>query len=263
MNHRRKAKFSLLHRLTALAVLTFCCLAAVTEPLSVQASPGGTEEGLIVIEDNGQKHWEKETSLNLFSNSDFGGQKLIAPGSSGSYQFTVCNSAGFPMEYKIEAKGTNQRDVPLYIRLHEKDGQYLIGSGTEWVDLRENVTELRDLAQDEKHTYILEWKWETRSDADDTDIGIDARGYVDCTIKLCVYAEQKAENEQGGNGGNGSGSGGSSVSPSQIKNSPGTGDTQRPLLYMALLAAAVCGLAVTAVYYLRKSRNERNTESRL
>ncbi|OUQ16553.1 hypothetical protein [Lachnoclostridium sp. An138] len=262
MNHRRKAKFSLLHRLTALAVLTFCCLAAVTEPLSVQASAGGTEEGLIVIEDNGQKRWEKEMALNLFSNSDFGGQKLIAPGSSGSYQFTVCNSAGFPMEYKIETKGTNQREIPLYIRLHEKDGQYLIGSETEWADLRENVTAVRELAQDAKHTYILEWKWETRSDADDTAIGIDARSYVDCTINLSVYAEQKTENGQGGSGGNGSGSGGSSASPDRIENSPRTGDVQSPVFYMVFLACAVCGIAVTGICYMRKSKNERKTESR-
>ena len=106
--------------------------------------------------------------LDIFKNPEFDNQKIIAPSSKGSYDFTVKNLAKNNIVYNIVMTEENDWNINLKYRL-KQDNIYIIGNQNTWVDIEQlNVKDLISTNNSE-HLYTLEWYWE---DADnDTEIG--------------------------------------------------------------------------------------------
>lgn len=139
--------------------------------------------------DSDGKRWTELKELNVFANSEFDGKSIIAPGSEGSYTFTVQNISDFPMEYEIGFEEENLNGVPLEFRLKDSDG-YLTEdwrSAAELADVRE------ELANNSKTGYTLEWHWIFDGDDElDTAIGSDS-AETPYVLKISYTAEQNGE----------------------------------------------------------------------
>ncbi len=131
----------------------------------------GTPDVLIESEDI---RWETDTSINLFrefytnedgsitvlSGDDY---KVIAPGTSNEYEFTIKNTGSSPVDYVLTLDSIftlENHDLPMVVRLHKGD-EWLIGSEDEWVavsDLTE-VTDSDSLDVNYSNIYVFEWQW--------------------------------------------------------------------------------------------------------
>ena len=116
-----------------------------------------------------------ESSLDIFDNPKFGGEKLIAPFSKGSYEFAVYNSTNSsPLPYTLDIEAKNPGNVPIAISL-EKNGTYVFGGA----DISEmqylTVLNMPETLLSGKMTdlYTVHWEWKTESDEIDTAIGQD------------------------------------------------------------------------------------------
>lgn len=185
--------------------------------------------------------WNTETHIDLFKESyndtvkSANGEKVIAPGTTHSYHFSIKNNGNIPMQYAISLKvathlGEDQTysELPLEWRLLSDDGAIV----TDWKGYNERTETLqRDyLSVRNQDQYTIEWRWafERGGDMDeaDTDMGNIAAGQdlgVDAAIY--VYAEQRGDV-------------GVDIPL------PKTGDPARIAPYAALAALAVLGLGI-------------------
>lgn len=207
--------------------------------------------------------WSSETHVDLFRNSyngtvgSAGGEKVIAPGTSNFYAFTLKNSGNIPLDYTIslevethlggQAAGSA---VPLEWRL-------LTGGGaavSDWQECSTRTEVLKKTKLDIRHQdqYTIEWRWAFERgegmDAEDTGMGDLAAGQalgVDAAIY--IYAEQSADWD------------GKTPGSSGI---PKTGDLTDPLVYMVLLAASACGLLILFAAGRREKKDEGRKHGR-
>ena len=156
------------------------------------------------------------------------GNKIVAPGTSGSYEFAIRNSGGQPATYQVWAEtsqnGTTQV-IPLQVKL--KSGQ------TSCKDL----SDTGELAPGKSAIYSIAWQWpfeegqaasaRTASDERDTQLGDEAAAHR-ASYNVTLHMSAQAETPAKGTG----------------KHMPGTGDTMRPRL---LLAIAVLGMVLVLV----------------
>lgn len=144
------------------------------------------DEAFLIVQDLDGKLWTELKELNVFANAKFDGKSIIAPGSKGSYTFTVQNISDFPMEYEIGFDEENLNGVPLEFRLKDGDG-YLNENwtpATELADIRE------ELANNSKTGYTLEWQWNYDGDDElDTAIGNNS-AEIPYILKMSYTAEQ-------------------------------------------------------------------------
>ena len=118
--------------------------------------------------------WQTETQVDIFSarhysangltvNSD-NGDKVIAPGTTGTYRFTVENTSGLPMYYELTFESWQKGfryDLPMQARVYSETGEYLLGSPAVWPDINElnNTADQQTLDDGKSMTYTLEWRW--------------------------------------------------------------------------------------------------------
>ncbi len=128
--------------------------------------------------------WETETSVDLFKSAYTGpdgsitvesanGDKLIAPGTSNTYSFTLKNTGNIDLDCTLVLEGVFKlanRDIPMFVRLSE-DGRWIMGGSEEWIHVDEmnELVESNTLPRGEATTYLFEWMWPYELD-DDTDI---------------------------------------------------------------------------------------------
>lgn len=131
--------------------------------------------------------WQAETDVEIFHLSYENGSgevtvngetgnadKLIAPGTSNRYVFTLENSGDVPLDYNMnmEARiiGTDL-DIPVRARVWDYQGQYLIGDS----EHKEKVMELNKVNKDgvlgagRYAVYNLEWEWPFEQGIDEYD----------------------------------------------------------------------------------------------
>ena len=148
--------------------------------------------------------WTQLELLDIFSNPEFGGEKIIAPGTTGSYYFTVKNTADFAMKCALRFEDINDPEsrVPMLYRLRSEDG-YLLGDDTTWLTLEEIINFDIPLNIDKSKDFILDWKWiyedltdiETRDELD-TMLGNKAYDLwqagkkLEYKLKLIILADQ-------------------------------------------------------------------------
>ncbi len=125
--------------------------------------------------------WETETSVDLFKNAYTGpdgsitvesanGDKLIAPGTSNTYSFTLKNTGNIALDYTLVLDGVFKlanRDIPMFVRLSE-DGRWIIGGSEEWIHVDEmnELMESSTLPRGESTAYLFEWMWPYEMDED-------------------------------------------------------------------------------------------------
>lgn len=182
-----------------------------------------------------QNAYVNEKGETVVASAD--GTKIVAPGTSGSYEFAVRNSGGQPATYQVWAEvsqdGTTQI-IPLKVDL--KSGQASC----------ENLSDQGELAPGKSALYSIAWCWpfeegqtgEVRaaSDERDTRLGDEAARRASYKVTLHMIAQAEYPAKDGG------------------KHMPGTGDAVRPWL---LLALAVLGMVLVAVGVYARRRNNR------
>lgn len=157
-----------------------------------KADPGTGEEALIVLEDSTGSRWSKLSRLNVFANSKYSGQHIIAPMSHGGYTFTVQNSARFPLQYTLKITDENEAGVPMEYRL-KQEGKYLAGSENEWADVSALAEISNELPREWEAVYTLEWRWPGDNDEADTSIGAAAQEGMEYLLNFDISAEQSSD----------------------------------------------------------------------
>lgn len=111
----------------------------------------------------------QNTELNIFENPMFGGEKKIAPGSQGEYQFCIKNEIDENVVYHIRFFEETKYSVNMKFKL-KKDNTYIRGSEDTYVDIDELDIEEIIALEDTINIYTLEWYW-MDNDKIDTFIG--------------------------------------------------------------------------------------------
>lgn len=140
---------------------------------------------------DGATEWSSETGVNLFSDSYIGadgtetvhsenGDKVVAPGTSNTYRFSLKNTGNVSLDYVIGIKGLfgATSNLPIKVRL-ATDGKWIVGGEDEYVspaDVDEGLTYASTIAAKKSAEYVLEWIWEYESgnDSSDTESGTTA-----------------------------------------------------------------------------------------
>lgn len=218
----------------------------------------GTYQGELEVFDDKQT-WGSETQVDLFQNSydqtvvSDDGEKVVAPGTSYFYRFSLKNNGSGKLNYYISVKVDSYladqsvaSDIPLEWRLLTGDGGTPI---TAWRGYAESAQILNEtmLKAKEMDSYVIEWRWtfERGDDMDrsDTEMGdLAVTTPLNAKATITVYAEQLDE-------------------PSRPWWRPDTGDTFMPLLYLVLLGASGFGL-VMLVMARRRKKDEDGTAKR-
>lgn len=141
----------------------------------------------INVKDNTQV-WTTDTEIELFkvSYKNNKGQvtvksankdKVIAPGTDGSYTFDLQNTSKQPADYKIwvETKMTsNTKELPLQARMSGENG-WLLGSKNTWEDSNKlnsiSTTETLDGGKTAQYKIYWQWPFEQGKDEEDTNLG--------------------------------------------------------------------------------------------
>lgn len=137
--------------------------------------------------------------------------KVVAPGSSNKHIIRVMNTGNGALDYELFLQDlfpqiTDDRTVPIEIRVSDSKGRYVMGSDEEWIPLKD-LDQIADSGTVGKHCYeyyTLEWRWpfetETNTDVYDTLLGtLSETEIIECGIKIKTYATLNPDaNAQGG-----------------------------------------------------------------
>lgn len=134
------------------------------------------------------------------------GQKVVAPGTSVDYTIRLRNKDKVAIDYELtpEASNLSEYSVPIYVRILDDDGNYVVGDAKTWASIEEvsDVVEKKILLKGESTEYIFQWKWEFESGDDEYDTFLGSivdKENVGVSVKLNLYAQ--ANTEVGANGG--------------------------------------------------------------
>ena len=112
---------------------------------------------------------DKSTELGIFKNAKFDGKEIIAPKSSGTYQFCIKNESKNDIVYDIKFLDKMQNFVNMKYKL-KIDNIYIRGNEKEYVGIDELNVKNIVVQKDSNNIYTLEWYWED-SDKEDTTVG--------------------------------------------------------------------------------------------
>ncbi len=123
--------------------------------------------------------WETKTSVDLFKSAyvneegkvtvkSENGEKIIAPGASNEYSYTIKNTGNISLNYEMQIDGVftiSDKTLPLFVRLRFGD-TWLIGAKDEWIhiDEVEGVLSQRTLGAKKADVYVFEWMWPYETD---------------------------------------------------------------------------------------------------
>ena len=106
------------------------------------------------------------TEWNVFG--ELKSQKVLYPGKSGHYYFTIINENDVDVNVVAKFDDNNPHEVPMKYRLESSNGNVI---SDEWVTLDELLFTISCLPAHSEQTYHLEWIWYSESDELDTIIG--------------------------------------------------------------------------------------------
>ncbi|SFX79286.1 hypothetical protein [Ruminococcus sp. XPD3002] len=157
------------------------------------------------------KVWVSDTDLEIFRltySSENGmtvksenGDKLIAPGTSEEYVFTLENTGDVPLAYDMtmSAKVTGtDLELPVKVNVHDHTDRYILGSSDTLtkVDSLNSVAEHSQLSAGRFAVYTLKWEWPFEWDNDDYDTMLGNMAVDDdlaLTIRINTYASYDEE----------------------------------------------------------------------
>ena len=157
--------------------------------------------------------WEGQTQVEIFRVSYENGEgkitvqsgkgdKVIAPGTSNEYAFTLKNTGKESLDYTLEMEAYFSNEefaIPVVVRLLDYQGTYLLGNDEAYTDVLDlnQVNESGSLSAGYIAPYTLQWQWPFEGDdAYDTLLGNMA---VDEDLTLTIVIRTVAE--YGGEGG--------------------------------------------------------------
>jgi hypothetical protein len=111
----------------------------------------------------------KNVELNIFNNSKFNGEKIIAPHSMGIYQFYVKNEMDNNITYNIRILDGMSNFVNMKYKL-KLNNVYICGTKDKYVSIEELNLDDIILTNNSTSLYTLEWYWED-DDQKDTYVG--------------------------------------------------------------------------------------------
>ncbi len=198
-----------------------------------KAQPSRAE---LLVFDNLQV-WNSETQAALFRSGyddtvqSANGDKVIAPGTSNFYGFSVKNNGNVTMDYTVSLKvdtylgeGDTYSSLPIEWRLLSGDGAVIC----DWQEYNERTAALKHstLAVRKQERYTIEWRWQFDRDESmdeaDTSMGNIAENQpIGVNATIYIFAEQ--------------------TDPSEV---PNTGDSFHVALYLVPMAVSMCGLLI-------------------
>jgi len=129
-------------------------------------------------------NWSNTVNFNLFDYTDanvqsLGSDKVIAPGTEGSFTFTVENNSEVTAKYKIDLAITNAGNIPLEFKVG--DGEWAAASTTVSV-----VPETQLAIGSDAQETTVQWRWVF--EGDHTALG--TAGTATITVAATITAEQ-------------------------------------------------------------------------
>ena len=197
--------------------------------------------------------WSANTDVEIFKFSYVNGEntvtvagngsdKLIAPGTSNKYSFTLKNTGDVSLNYRLSMEayitGT-ELSIPVEVRVYGHDGDYCLGGDDKWADVLDLNTVTKDgtLAADRYANYTLEWMWPFEGDDEyDTMLGnLATEGDVSLTVVIKTLAAQSEDPDDPGD------------------NPPQTGDDTVSVVIWALVSLSL----FIMIYMVGKKRSRR------
>ncbi len=212
--------------------------------------------------DDANEVWKNTTYVEIFKctydnengemtviRSGEGTERVIAPGTSNDYKFTVQNTSDQPMDYDLYVEAetiSSGYEIPLNVSLRADNTGYLAGSGSggKIADL-DGVHDSSVLGVGRCNFYTLSWNWpfEQGNDEYDTMLGDLS---VDDTITVQVRFRTEAR---------------MNTEPDDIKfrdagDMPTTGDETPYIMFCAVIFAAVAAVFLFAMGEKRARDND-------
>lgn len=120
--------------------------------------------------------YDSDSSDTVKSSED---DKVIAPGTQGSFALVIKNSSEVTATYAIDYTVTKSASIPV---------KFSVDNGANWTGDLMDVTAVT-LAMGSSETIIVQWKWEFSGD-DSTDTGLGEKGTDTLTVSAKVTATQ-------------------------------------------------------------------------
>ncbi len=160
-----------------------------------------------------QQIWTNDTAVEIFKTADqnmagestvqsSNSDKVIAPGTSGTYIFFLQNTGNMKVDYKVSLKvgwELEGMESPLEIRMADDNGWLTpCRSGWQSISNLSHITETSQLLPNQKARYILYWRWsyERGKDEEDTSLGNDTEDTLH-TIVIHTEAAQSISGNAG------------------------------------------------------------------
>ena len=232
-----------------------------------------SEKSSFVVKDSTQI-WKTETAVDLFKasykNADgtitvksADGSHVVAPGTEGSYTFSLKNTGSAAADYKVwvEAKlSSNMTGAPIETRMSGTDG-WLLGSKTSWeqAESLNGVSTEETIDAGKTADYTIYWQWPFEQDKDEADTGL-ANKAVDQELSytVTIYTLTSASTSTGDddqNTGNGQSAQSRQSDQTTSRHSVKTGDTTPVLLWVMILIVSA-GI-LSCLFILKKRKNNR------
>jgi len=140
-------------------------------------------------------NWNSIETLNIFNNSKFNNEKIIAPNSNEVYEFAIKNTLNESIQYNINFEEENKYNINMKYKL-KIDNIYIAGNENEWVSLEELNQNNIKVTKGSINVFSLEWKW-VDDDKNDTYAGTQLN--ANYTLKLIIDAGVINQTEEGKN----------------------------------------------------------------
>ena len=232
-----------------------------------QAKQQAKNQGLNV-EDNTQV-WTTDTEIELFKLSyknnkgeitvkSANKDKVIAPGTDGSYTFDLKNTSKKSADYKVWVETSitsNITGMPLQTRMSGAKG-WLLGSKHNWEDANKldgiTTTETLDAGKTAQYKIYWQWPFEQGKDEEDTNLG-NISVNQQFTYKVVIHTLTAATTNTKNKAVNAP----TNKKPVNIIQAIKTGDTVQ-IMKWAILLGVSAGIILILIFW--KRRKEENKE---
>ena len=139
---------------------------------------------LIKITAKDDMTWENN-ELQVFKNANYNGEKIIAPHSSGIYNFYVKNETEDNITYNIRLVDEMSHFVNMKYKL-KIDNVYICGNASNYVEIEKMNIDDIVLMKNSTTLYSLEWFWEDNDESDTYVGGLKSDEYY--TLRFNIQA---------------------------------------------------------------------------
>jgi len=242
-------------KIILIACATLLCLPGVVALPSV-AQAASIPNAITITDQNGKNIADKNVSIPFFENTKGmskkvgdDGLKLIKPGATGDYTFTVTSKYSYTFDFTFNDQ--NLKNIPLDYRIKVGD-TYVLGSATAYQPYEDATRAFTwtsaTIAAGVKTPVVIEWQWEDNDKyaaysqqlAENSTLN---SSDINPTIK--VDAQQDDDDGSGGGGGGGTDNGGGGSVINNIVNGVTGGATQLANAVTGLLGTTTAGTATT------------------